>query len=416
MTDLASYAALLLTLNPIRGVHGVDINYGYPLISSQALYYNFGTAMSVSINPTRHMAIVGLPIENYVILLSINTTSLYYSEWTLNVTARYATVHNAIVGMGRSVVWLDNATVAITVLTVPDRPWSELEVWVYDIDKLSKGPLFAFPNNQQIISLGLPRFLHMLSWSGNLLILTDKDIVLFVPSTLAGFSSVWDIYPSSNNIIFNPTQCVAGTYKNTSNFGPCTVCPPQTKNPGKQPCTECELCAPTSFCPLGSVDDVSLDVYPSYTQTFSYPDSLDINNYDDLLVQNIFTIGYSRRCIVISPLFWTIIVIILCYIVWFLMTLPKRCKYSKGHSHRKRIKRFFKKTNIVNEGERWVGGLFSFGIIALFGFTCWFASEFLNLYPIETSGMSYVQCDDTVRNAVFESALQLPLPNPDGKQ
>ncbi|CAF4581411.1 unnamed protein product [Rotaria sp. Silwood1] len=371
MTDLASYAALLLTLNPIRGVHGVDINYGYPLISSQALYYNFGTAMSVSINPTRHMAIVGLPIENYVILLSINTTSLYYSEWTLNVTARYATVHNAIVGMGRSVVWLDNATVAITVLTVPDRPWSELEVWVYDIDKLSKGPLFAFPNNQQIISLGLPRFLHMLSWSGNLLILTDKDIVLFVPSTLAGFSSVWDIYPSSNNIIFNPTQCVAGTYKNTSNFGPCTVCPPQTKNPGKQPCTEY--------------------VYPSYTQTFSYPDSLDINNYDDLLVQNIFTIGYSRRCIVISPLFWTIIVIILCYIVWFLMTLPKRC-------------------------ERWVGGLFSFGIIALFGFTCWFASEFLNLYPIETSGMSYVQCDDTVRNAVFESALQLPLPNPDGKQ
>ncbi|CAF5129323.1 unnamed protein product, partial [Rotaria sp. Silwood1] len=30
--------------------------------------------------------------------------------------------------------------------------------------------------------------------------------------------------------------------------------------------------------------------------------------------------------------------------------------------------------------------------------------------------MPYVQCDDTVRNAVFESALQLPLPNPDGKQ
>jgi len=98
------------------------------------------------------------------------------------------------------------------------------------------------------------------------------------------------------------------------------------------------------------------------------------------------------------------------------MSLPKTFNCPKGQSRRNRVKKFSKKADIVNEGERWIGGLFSFAILLLFGFTFWFASEFLTLYPIETSAMSYASCDNTIRNAVFDSALQLPLPNLDGNR
>ncbi|UJR10990.1 hypothetical protein I4U23_015174 [Adineta vaga] len=77
---------------------------------------------------------------------------------------------------------------------------------------------------------------------------------------------------------------------------------------------------------------------------------------------------------------------------------------------------FFKKTNIINHDEHWVGGLFSFACAVLFGFTCWFAFEFLSLYSFETSHTSYFSCEDTVTNSLFESALQLPLSSPDGHQ
>ncbi|UJR10989.1 hypothetical protein I4U23_015173 [Adineta vaga] len=64
------------------------------------------------------------------------------------------------------------------------------------------------------------------------------------------------------------TPCIAGTYKNTTDIGPCKVCPPQTKNLADRPCNQCEPCASTSFCSLGAIGDVSIKDYPSYTQTF----------------------------------------------------------------------------------------------------------------------------------------------------
>ena len=412
---LSLQTAILIALNPLK-IQGETYIHHLPQPITGTLSYNRINDMSVAINPTRDMAIIGVPGINKVVLLSISTASSVDESWSLDIIRSDIGPRHCI-GFGRSVVWIDDATVAIAILTVPNRPWSQSEVWIYTLDRPFELPLFVFPNNQQnVIYTSSPSFLHIISWSGNLLVVTDQIHALFVPSQSAGSFSVGGIDEYFHFFIFTSSPCVAGTYKNTSGFGPCTVCPPQTKNTGNQPCTKCAPCAFTSFCPLGSVNDISLYSYPSYTQTFSYPDPPDMNNYDDLLVQNVFTIGHSRHCIVIAPLFWTIIVITLCLIVWFLMALPKICNCRRGHPHRSRAKQFLKKVDIVNQGERWVGGLFSFAIVLLISFTLWFATEFLKLYPIETSSISYVSCDDTIRNAVFSSALQLPLPNPDGHQ
>ncbi len=194
------------------------------------------------------------------------------------------------------------------------------------------------------------------------------------------------------------------------------ICPSQTKNPGGQRCSECQSCADNSFCPLGSVGDASLDQYPSYIQTYVFPDSPDMNNYDDLLIQNVFTLNSSNGCLVKSPLLWTIISILLCAVVWFVMILPKLHRNCpRGELYRNRSKTFLKKVDIVSEGQRWIGGLSSFTILLLFGFTFWFAQDFLELYPIENTRKSSASCNENLRNGLYQSSLQLPLPNFDGK-
>lgn len=415
VTPFFTYGALLVSLNSSQTT-SLKPMYTQYRSTADIFSYSHTNDMSISINPRRHIAVVGVPALNIVFLLSINTSSTAITEWNLNIT-RYEVGPQYCTGFGQSVLWIDDVTVAITILKVPNRPWSQSEVWIFDVDKPFKKPLFTFPNNQQnMIMPSLPIFFQTLYFSGNLGIVTDQNQFLLVPSQPTGFVSVWFTNNVEQILIFRSMMCMPGTYKNTSDFGPCTICPPQTKNPGVEPCSQCESCKATSFCPLGSTGDVSINIYPSYQQTFSYPNTPDTNNYDDLLVQNTFTIGDSPRCIAISPIFWTTIVITLCFIIWLVMNLSKLCKCPKADLHRKNAKQFFQKLDIINEGESWIGGLFSFAILLLFGFTFWFASNFLNLYPTETSSLSHVSCDSVINNAVLKSALQLPLPNPDGSR
>lgn len=409
------YAAALVSLNSLKPRATAFLG-GNIQATAKVLPYSRDNDMSVAINPKHQIAIIGLPALNKVVLLNINADEPSFQNSTLQVT-RTEDGPGYVTGFGRSVAWIDDKTVAISVLIVPNRPWSRSEVWVFGIDKPFKIPLFIFPNNQQkVLMPNPPLFLQTLIFSGYLYIITEQPYYMVVPSQPPGFVSMRDPLVDEYMVMFNSVTCVAGTYKNTSGFGPCTICPSLTKNAGNQSYAKCESCRTNSFCPLGSVNDISLDTYPSYEQTFSFPDTPDMNNYDDLLIQNIFTIGHSRRCIVISPIFWTIIMITLCFTVWLFMTLLKCCTCPRAHAPRNRAKQIFKRADIFNEGERWMGGLFSSAVILLFGFTIRFASEFLNLYPIETAGLSYFSCDDTIRNALFDSSLQLPLPNADGNR
>lgn len=53
-----------------------------------------------------------------------------------------------------------------------------------------------------------------------------------------------------------------------------------------------------------------------------------------------------------------------------------------------------------------MGGLVSFAIVVLLIFTYTFSANFYQQYPIENVGPSTFACDETIRNAQFESSLQ----------
>ncbi|CAF3735698.1 unnamed protein product [Adineta steineri] len=395
--NIAIVIAFLCELQPFRAINYTTVysNLFYQTVPL-ATTYNIANQMSIAINNERQMAVFGFPLFSVVLLFNINTTSTNTSQWNINLMRTDFGPPNS--GFGQSVAWIDDKTVAILLYSINARSRSQSEVWTFAVDMPLQIPLSVFPNNQQILELVIYNF------------------VILVPSQAPGYQSIWYDYGDFYTCIFQSAPCPSGTYKNETGYGVCTICPPQTKNPGNEPAIECSSCLSNSFCPLGSIDDVTLINYTSYIQTFAYPNSPDTNSYDDIIVQNVFTIGQSVRCLIIAPLFWTSLAIALCFIIWFIMTMGKVFNCQTIVRHRDNAKKILKNTDIVGEGERWIGGLSSFAIAVLFGFTFWFAADYHQLYPIETSGPMHASCDTTMRNANFDNALQLPLSNPDGSR
>jgi hypothetical protein len=65
----------------------------------------------------------------------------------------------------------------------------------------------------------------------------------------------------------------------------------------------------------------------------------------------------------------------------------------------------------------WLGGLISFAVVVLLIFAYVFSAAFYQQYPIENVGPSTFACDETLRNAQFESNLQsLAVPVSDEEQ
>ena len=58
------------------------------------------------------------------------------------------------------------------------------------------------------------------------------------------------------------------------------------------------------------------------------------------------------------------------------------------------------------EGELWLGGMASLAVILITAMAYNFAMSYLNQYPAESVGPSSFACDETIRNAKFESGLK----------
>ena len=169
---------------------------------------------------------------------------------------------------------------------------------------------------------------------------------------------------------------------------------------------ECVPCAPDSYCPLAAVGEVDLSKYAPASQAHPYPISPASTNFDDIIITNAFQLSTSNRsCLLVSPIFWTLLVLaIACLILIIMFCLHRRP--GKRH-HFKRLARAFRHTDLIGEGEMWIGGLFSFALLVLITFGFWFGSEYLRQYPIETAADANFACDKSLRNAKFSSSLQL---------
>jgi len=410
-------------LQPLRviNVSAIGVN---DIQGPERTSYNQDYDMSLSINPSGTTLAIGE--------VQLNKVTIAYMDG--NETFRFVSKFHEIsepdnwTGFGRSVIWLnDDETLAILVLKSTSHNSSESEIQVYKniFRNRTRGsimPSFVIPNNQQTLddiqrskSWRKHSFRRIRTRSNSLLILLRNGDIVHIPSADAGFCSM-KLAPITflNLYLLQPRPCVSGSYKNTSGPGPCTICPPGTKNLGGTPSIKCRPCNSTAFCPLGASDEINLTDYSSYIQTFSYPDTPVIDDYDDLLLLNFFPTSMRGSCLIYTPLFWTLVTTVVCLLVWFIMFLIKRRRPTSADIYRQRVKIIFKHTDLIGEGERWIGGLASVIIFTIIIYCSIFAFFYFSSYPIETTEAVDKACDNNKRNSKFDNALQLPLPGTDG--
>ena len=120
----------------------------------------------------------------------------------------------------------------------------------------------------------------------------------------------------------------------------------------------------------------------------NYPSKNDQTNFNDILLTNMFSIGH---CVVNSPLFWTLIAILIIGV--FLLFIGILKFFPSSDKYRLLIKKIFRQIDLIGEGELWIGGLMSFSLFVLIIFAFLFSNEYANLYPIEQSSNSMMTCD-----------------------
>jgi hypothetical protein len=379
------------------------------LVPSKVVVYNELYEMSVAIRNKK--ILVGIPRLDSVVVLTNTGTSLIVSHvHTVSYTSSSS--------FGRSVDWVDDSTIAVLVYNSFLTPWSKSQIFVYKETSVSlTSALYTFPNSQQIIGkrLSNPYLVRLvITTKGNMALLTDRSDILIVPIAPAGYVSTWiDMTNITFVFYYSFTLCIGGTYKNDSGLGPCSICPPGTRNPGTlsnrvTTCMSCSGNSSNSFCPLASLVDIDPNRIPSYTQATAYPVTADTTDIEDILLENVFQISSNPHCLMISPLFWALVVGTFSFLIWMGMWVIKLCKWKQGMSYRKKAKTIFKSTDLIGEGTLWIGGLITFPLFVLLSFSYWFSVSFLHRYPIEqVTGPPNFSCDKTLINSKFSTGLEL---------
>ena len=284
-----------------------------------------------------------------------------------------------------------------------------------DETNLSQHPLVVYPNNQQPIpSLNFESppygILTLVSWKSHLGLVLDAGAALLLSASPPGYYSSLTDDNVSNIGIYTAAPCIPGSARNTSSFGPCFLCPSNTKNNGSTG-IECELCATNDslICFRGSPIEIPFNAIATEEQSIPYPETPELVVFDDILLQYIFTImTNSPHCLVISPMFWAAIAIGIGLIIFIIMSLlihRPQCK-----PRRLLLKKLFMHIDLIGEGQFWLGGLLTLAIVVLLIFICKFSISFTRLYPIETISWSTdmdLSCNTIVPNVKFTSALKL---------
>ncbi|CAF1327350.1 unnamed protein product [Didymodactylos carnosus] len=369
--------------------------------NSGANLYDAKYDMSVAINDLEQ-ALVGIPSMNSVFLFSINGSNMILVASQNN---------GRSLGYGKATAWLGFTGTSVAILVNSytfGYSWLSSQIYIYDDFTNTSTPATIFPNSQQILSENMASIiLTVVSTPTHLAFLDINGNIFVILSSPAGFfSSTVGSDEQSVAAFSDQIPCIAGTYKNQTSIRPCSPCPTGTKNPGNSSMS-CVTCAPGTFCSLGAASDISSSALGVVSQARAYPKSPENTVFDDILIQNMFNIGSTSHCTLVSPIFWALIVAIFAFLIMGFMTVLKYyTKYPKGALTQKKLTSIFKQTDLIGEGEQWIGGLVSFCIVALLICAYTFSNAYFMQYPIETVGPSNFACDRTTRNAKFETSLQ----------
>ncbi|CAF3591321.1 unnamed protein product [Rotaria sp. Silwood1] len=374
------------------------------LTNEDADIYSAKYSMSISTN-SRGDVLVGMQFVNRVFLLSVNISN---PKQLFNVSRH---TNGRSLGNGRSVAWLDGGNVAAILVNTYSLTyqWQSSQLHFYDmvssIYNSNSTPLSVFPNYHQLLPTSFRSiFLNAISSPKSLTLMDDIGNLLIFNPTAPGF---YPSIPATGSVSFmtSPKPCLPGMYKDQYGMNDCILCPTGTKNPGNST-IKCISCANESFCSLGAVDETSHSVLETVTQIIAYPESPESTIFEEILIHNMFQIG-KGHCLVVSPLFWTLIVAGIGIFILIIVGILHCCTANRTSTQvRKGIKWVFRKTDLIHEGKLWVGGLASFALVVMVSFAYAFSDSYYKQYPIETSSDSHFACDPSIRNAKFQANLQ----------
>jgi hypothetical protein len=362
--------------------------------------------MSVSINDAGDQVLFGIQITNTIIIFNIDRTNRTFGSSLQTLS------NGKAIGMGKSVGWLDTNLILVLANTYSfNYIWSSSHIFAYNVTVANSfDVLFIFPSMQQVLSPTFgPILLSLVITQNNTVAMLDSDgdYYILLPSPAGSFSD-----SSSGTSSSSSSLCIGGTFAPKMNIFPCSLCPSGTTTGGLIGQSACVPCNGNAFCPLGSAfGNISLSssILANNNQASAYPLSPQSIRFDNILIQNMFTIrtASTPHCLLVSPLFWTIIASSFGLFIWFMMFIFKHyISHPMGKKTREQMKRIFKKSDMIGEGEWVIGGLFSFAILVLVVFAYTFSNFYLYRYPIENvTGDATFACDRTITNAEFSSGL-----------
>ncbi|CAF0993148.1 unnamed protein product [Adineta ricciae] len=375
--------------------------------------------MSLSINENGDV-LFGVQSMNTVFHLYVdptNMTSIVFKG------SRAASTTTAGIGFGKSVSWLDDTTAVILAndVSLDYTEWYASRIEIYDLSggkqlNNTQEAYSSFPTAiQSRYSLLTNRIVAMVASYAGSIIFADSDgsIYIILPSPTGYYSATHIGNVRGHGVYFSsPAICPAGYIKQGPAqgkylFDTCQICPvgtyynPNTIN-SSNTCVACN--ATNTYCSFGSVADIPLDYTKSISQAIPFPKSPDLTGFEDILLLNMFNTDFETNCLVTTPFFWTLIIMgvgIVFLITMGILTLSGKCK-----NFRAKIEMIFTHFDIINDGERWIGGVLSITILVMIIFTGLFTSSFLKQYPKETSEAPDFTCDETLRNSQFSSRMQ----------
>ena len=360
--------------------------------------------MSVAIHPNTSQLLVGVPSMNIVFWfhMSTNLTIAAYRE---NGNQR---------GYGQSLGWSGEygGPFPVVLGNAYDFPhtWSSSIIYWFTVDEFtSSDPIMPlFPTIQYPPWIELESKLTTIATATiNVAFLDSSGQIYVIVAAPMGSYPDTSVTLGLNPAFSIATLCPPGTYKDWIGIYICYLCPTGEMSDleGSIECSSYNCSENNAFCPLGSItNDTYSDLNTVVSGQPRYPDSPETTNFDDILIMHMFTFGDSSRCLVVSPLFWMMIMMFIASLVIIVMGV---LKFFKQYTNvRLTLKRIFRQADLIREGEVWVGGLASFSLIVLLLFSYIFSSDFLNQYPIETALPSKLACDTTIRNTRFDTNFQ----------
>ena len=330
-----------------------------PPVNVESYTYNPLYDIAVSINDADGV-LVGIHSVNTVFRFSANGSTQSYIERRLRSL-------DVVSGYGKAVSWLTSNVVVILAnnFTIDYTQFRSSSIELYPItswNSLSSASstYVTFPNSRQGLWPQLTSQLIDLiavSATSSLMFMDLAGLIHVIrPSGLDLFVNTRDALNNPNGSIYLAPllPCRSGTIKNISAYGKdifryCVVCPEgtfKTANQSSQ-CIPCQ--ANVSFCPIGSVAELSITALDPLSQLEFYPQTPENDALEDILLVNVFSVNFSPQCMMKQPVFWAAVIIgVGCLFLLFvgILKLTHKCK-----KLRRGIKAIFKQTDLIGEGE-----------------------------------------------------------------